>query len=68
LLVYSRIKKQNWNIFLQVMFRNGGDVEVPDHQETWQDRGLAYCDQLELQPIPQTENGFLTGWILQILN
>jgi hypothetical protein len=42
-------------------FRNGEDVEVPDHQETWQDRGLAYCDQLELQPIPQTENGFLTG-------
>ena len=42
-------------IFLKVMFRNG-DIAVPGHQETWQDRGLASCDQLELQPITQTEN------------
>ena len=42
-------------IFLKVMFRNG-DIAVPGHQETWQDRGLSSCDQLELQPMTQTEN------------
>jgi hypothetical protein len=60
MIISSSILRYAEIIILPGMLGNG-DIVVPDHQETWQDRGLAYCDQLELQPIPQTENGFLTG-------